>query len=133
VLTCGIARQWLSGMIACRDNATAVPGPAAPRGWLGLLARSSRSKNAEILILRHEVAVLSRQVRHPLSTPCLRSVSEGVVAVGLVGCLVIVDALGQAVPEDLQPAVAQGTQSGMVACARGDFLIVEFYGPSHFE
>src|SRR5215472_11764464 len=28
--------------------------------WLALLARSSASKNAEILILRHEVAVLRR-------------------------------------------------------------------------
>ena len=31
--------------------------------WFGLLARSSRSKNVEILVLRHEVAVLRRQVR----------------------------------------------------------------------
>ena len=33
--------------------------------WLGLLARSSSSKNAEILILRHELAVLQHQVSRP--------------------------------------------------------------------
>ena len=34
-------------------------------GWFALLARSDRSKDAEILILRHQVAVLERQVKTP--------------------------------------------------------------------
>jgi putative transposase len=34
-------------------------------GWLVLLGRSQASKNAEILVLRHEVMVLPRQVARP--------------------------------------------------------------------
>jgi putative transposase len=34
-------------------------------GWLALLARSDRAEDAEILILRHQVAVLQRQVKTP--------------------------------------------------------------------
>ena len=34
-------------------------------GWLALLARSDRAEDAEILILRHQVAVLQRQVKAP--------------------------------------------------------------------
>jgi hypothetical protein len=34
-------------------------------GWLALLARSDHAKDTEILILRHQVAVLQRQVKTP--------------------------------------------------------------------
>jgi putative transposase len=34
-------------------------------GWLALLARPDNVKNTEILVLRHQIAVLQRQVRSP--------------------------------------------------------------------
>ena len=34
-------------------------------GWLALLARSDTSKDVEMLVLRHEIAILRRQVARP--------------------------------------------------------------------
>jgi hypothetical protein len=34
-------------------------------GWLALFARSGQDKDVEILILRHQIAVLQRQVKTP--------------------------------------------------------------------
>ncbi len=43
-------------------------------GWLALLARSDRAKDAEILILRHQVAVLQRQAKTPRLSQADRAV-----------------------------------------------------------
>jgi hypothetical protein len=34
-------------------------------GWMALLARSDLAKDAEILVLRHQIAVLQRHVKTP--------------------------------------------------------------------
>ena len=43
-------------------------------GWLALLARSDRAEDAETLILRHQVAVLQRQVSKPMLSRAGRAV-----------------------------------------------------------
>ena len=43
-------------------------------GWIALLTRSQASRDAEVLILRHQLAVLRRQIPRPRYTPADRLV-----------------------------------------------------------
>jgi hypothetical protein len=66
-------------------------------------------------------------MRHPLSTPG-RSGGvwewlQGAVAVGGVDGFVVEGAVAQAVPETLEPAVAECAQGGVVGLAGGAFLV----------
>ena len=54
-----------SGTISSRDLPPAYLIFARLCGWLALLPRSDDVKNTEILVLRHQIAVLQRQVRSP--------------------------------------------------------------------
>jgi putative transposase len=55
-------------------------------GWLALLARRDASKDAEILMLRYEGAVLRRQVARPKPDSADRAVLAGLVGL-LLGSL----------------------------------------------
>ena len=73
-------------------------------------------------------------MRHPLSTPS-GSGSQGhpperPIAVRYVDGLVVEEALLQAVPEQLEPAVAEGAQSSVVALPLRPLPVVELAGPA---
>lgn len=52
-------------MITGRAGSPAILDLAVGVGWLGLLAHGSTAKDVETLVLRHELAVLRRQICRP--------------------------------------------------------------------
>jgi putative transposase len=62
---------WLDELIApgsrlaAHGSSSALPDHDPVFGWLLLLGRSQASKDAEIIVLRHEVTVLRRQLARP--------------------------------------------------------------------
>ena len=63
-----------SGTISSRDLPPALPDLRAAVRWLALRSRSDNVKNTQILVLRHQIAVLQRQVRSPRMTWAGRAV-----------------------------------------------------------
>jgi putative transposase len=67
-------RALLGCGIVGRDRELVVLLMLRVFGWLVLYVRSDAGKDAEILVLRHQVAVLRRQVKRPRSTWADRAV-----------------------------------------------------------
>jgi hypothetical protein len=58
------ASAW-SSILGTRALPPPLPADGRLFGWLALLARNDTSKDVEILVLRHKVAILRRQAARP--------------------------------------------------------------------
>ena len=79
VLTCKFARGWPGRDDRCMTLRLLYLLFCQVMSWLALLARSSAAKDVELLLLRHEVAVLRRRVVRPRVDWADRAVLAGLV------------------------------------------------------
>src|SRR5207253_5205263 len=136
-LTCGFSgRSRIRTWEDCRRRFTSLKKRAGVKGlvcpflWRFRAGFGHAGRGAGVKV---ETSSVNPLARRPGIIVWLRRSgryrAEGPVAVGDVDGLVVGHVVGEAVPEDFEPAVAEGAQGRVVVLAAGALGVVELPGP----